>query len=103
MVNHRSPTPPFAKGGAIPIIMFYVYLLQSEKDKGLYIGYTSDLKLRYGQHCGGEVDSTKNRRPLSLIYYESYNKKELAQNRERKLKQFGSAYNALLKRLNLRD
>ena len=83
--------------------MYYVYILQSLKDSRLYIGYTSNLRLRFKQHLNGEVESTKYRRPLKLIYYESYFKKELAEERERKLKQFGSAYVGLLKRLKLRD
>ena len=83
--------------------MYYVYLLKSKKDNRFYIGYSLNLKLRFEQHCNGKVISTKNRRPLELIYYESYFKKELAEEREQKLKQFGSAYAGLLKRLKLRD
>jgi len=45
------------------------------------------------------VKSTKNRRPLDLIYYEAYSNKKLAQEREKKLKQFGSAYKELIKRI----
>jgi len=82
--------------------MYYVYLLQSKKDKGFYIGYTLDLKLRFLQHQNGLVKSTKHRRPLKLLYYEAYQTKKLAQEREEKLKQFGSAYTALLKRLKLK-
>jgi putative endonuclease len=102
-VVQGSPTPPFAKSGAIPTSMYYVYLLKSKKDLGFYIGYSSDLKRRFIEHVEGKVESTKNRRPLELIYYESYNIKELAEEREKKLKDFGSSYNALLKRLKLRD
>jgi len=83
-------------------IMYYVYLLKSKKDNSYYIGFTSDLRLRFLQHKKGEVKSTNYRRPLELIYYESYLAKELAEERERKLKQFGSAYSALLKRLKLK-
>jgi putative endonuclease len=82
--------------------MFYVYLLQSDEDNGFYIGYTSDLKLRFIQHKEGQVESTCHRRPLKLIYYESYKNKNQAEKREANLKQFGSAYTALLKRLNLK-
>ncbi|MDD5489839.1 MAG: GIY-YIG nuclease family protein [Candidatus Moranbacteria bacterium] len=82
--------------------MYYVYFLKSEKDKGYYIGYSSDLRLRFEEHRSGKADSTKNRRPLELVYYESYKNKSAAQERERKLKQFGSAYKGLLKRLKLR-
>jgi len=60
------------------------------------------LKSRFMDHCSGKVDATKNRRPVELVYYESYNKEELARERERKLKQFGSAYVALLKRLKFK-
>lgn len=82
--------------------MYYVYLLQSKKDKGFYIGYSSNLKLRFQQHLNGEVKSTKNRRPLILKYYEAYQIKSLAEEREKQLKRFRSAYIALLKRLNLK-
>lgn len=50
--------------------MYYTYVLFSEKDKKLYVGYTQDLKLRIKQHHDGLVQSTKSRRPLKLIYYE---------------------------------
>jgi len=52
--------------------MFYVYILQSIKDNKLYIGYSSDLKQRLEEHSRGIVMSTKNRRPMELIYYEAY-------------------------------
>jgi predicted GIY-YIG superfamily endonuclease len=76
MVVQGSPTPPLARSGAIPIFyMYYVYLLKSKKDSGFYIGYSSDLRRRFTEHTEGRVESTKNRRPLELIYYESYNTK----------------------------
>ena len=50
--------------------MYYTYVLLSKKDDKLYTGYTKDLKLRFKQHNNGQVKSTKNRRPLILIYYE---------------------------------
>jgi putative endonuclease len=83
------------------IYMYYVYLLKSKKDKGFYIGYSADLKARIKDHMEGLVESTKYRIPLRLIYYESYENKIAAQERERKLKQFGSAYKGLIKRLKL--
>ena len=50
--------------------MHYTYVLQSMKDMKLYVGYTKDLKLRFEHHKKGLVNSTKDRRPLRLIYYE---------------------------------
>ncbi|MDD3498570.1 MAG: GIY-YIG nuclease family protein [Candidatus Moranbacteria bacterium] len=78
--------------------MYYLYLLKSGKDGGYYIGYSSDLKLRFENHCDGLVKSTKNRRPLNLIYYEAYSAEELARKREKSLKRFGSSYSGLLKK-----
>ncbi|MEK7598431.1 MAG: GIY-YIG nuclease family protein [Patescibacteria group bacterium] len=97
MAVHRSPTPPFARGGAIPNIMFYVYILKSKKDKKLYIGYTGNLRSRYAEHKNGLVEATKNRRPIDIVYYEAYGKKESAQEREKQLKKFGSSYKGLIK------
>lgn len=64
----------------------YVYVLQSVKDKKFYTGYTKDLKLRFEQHKLGKVESTKNRRPLKLIYYEACLTQKDATHREKYLK-----------------
>ncbi|MEK7521638.1 MAG: GIY-YIG nuclease family protein [Patescibacteria group bacterium] len=66
--------------------MYYVYLLFSEKDKLLYTGYSPDLKSRISAHNKGFVKATKHRRPLKLIYYESYFKEIDARRREKYLK-----------------
>ncbi len=62
--------------------MHYVYILHSLVDGKLYIGQTPDLRRRIKQHSSGFVKSTKNRRPLKLIYYESYLNSHDAKNRE---------------------
>lgn len=61
---------------------FFVYILFSHKDKRLYIGYTTNLGLRLIQHMSGSVTSTKDRRPLLLIYHEVFTDKEDAKARE---------------------
>ena len=66
--------------------MFYVYVLKSLADDGLYIGYTGDLKNRIESHTQGKVESTRNRLPLELIYYEACQRKDDAFRRERYLK-----------------
>jgi putative endonuclease len=68
--------------------MYYSYVLQSEKDNGFYIGFTEDLKLRFEQHTKGLVESTKNRRPLKLIYYEACLNQKDATKREKYLKSY---------------
>jgi putative endonuclease len=61
---------------------FYVYVLFSLKDRGLYIGYTTDLKQRLSQHANGNVFSTSFRRPFLLIHYEYFINKHDAKARE---------------------
>jgi putative endonuclease len=51
--------------------MFYVYVLQSEKDTNFYTGFTNNLKKRINEHNLGKVNSTKSRLPLKLVYYEA--------------------------------
>ena len=48
--------------------MYYTYILESEKDKRFYTGYTSDLKKRITEHNSKKVKSTKDRQPLKLGY-----------------------------------
>lgn len=64
----------------------YVYVLQSLSDKGLYIGFTSDLKDRLAKHSSGKVNSTRLRRPFQLIHYEYFINKNDAKAREKFLK-----------------
>jgi len=68
--------------------MYYTYVLRSDKDGNFYTGYTKDLKLRFEQHHKGQVDSTKNRRPLELIYYEACLSQADATKREKYLKTY---------------
>ncbi len=62
--------------------MFYIYVLLSKKDNKFYIGYSSDLKKRIEDHCGGKVEITKHRLPLKLVYYEAFIDKGAARRQE---------------------
>ena len=68
--------------------MYYTYVLQSEKDDKFYVGFTKDLKLRFDRHNKGLVESTKDRRPFTLIYYEACLSQDDATKREKYLKSF---------------
>ena len=68
--------------------MYYTYVLHSIKDRKFYVGFTKDLKLRFEQHKKGLVDSTKDRRPLRLVYYEACLSREDATKREKYLKTY---------------
>ena len=54
----------------------------------MYTGCTNNLKLRFEQHQKGLVESTKDRRPFIIIYYEACVNKSDAFHREKYLKTF---------------
>ena len=68
--------------------MYYTYVLHSRIDGNFYIGFTKDLKQRFNKHEKGLVQSTKNRRPLNLIYYEACLSQEDATKREKYFKTY---------------
>jgi len=65
--------------------MFYVYVLRLS-DNTLYTGFSSNLKQRLQQHQWGEVESTKNFRPIKLVYYSAFESENKAAKFEKYLK-----------------
>jgi putative endonuclease len=63
-------------------------VLQFINNKDLYKGYTKNLKLRLEQHNKGLVDSTKNKGPFKLVYFESCLNQQDATHREKYLKTY---------------
>ncbi|MFC1645428.1 GIY-YIG nuclease family protein [Patescibacteria group bacterium] len=70
---------------------FFIYILESSKDKKLYIGQTNCIENRLLRHNNGEVTATKNRRPLTLLHKEEYNTSSESTRRERYLKSLKSS------------
>lgn len=68
--------------------MHYTYVLQSRKDSKFYSGLTKNLKLRFELHNNGKVESTKNRTPFDLIYYEACHNWDDAARREKYFKTY---------------
>ncbi len=66
--------------------MYYTYVLKSEKDGKLYVGFTSDLKKRLEEHNLGLVESSSYRKPFVLVYYEACVDKSKAIAREKYFK-----------------
>lgn len=64
------------------MLPYCVYILFSEKDSLLYIGFTSNLEERIKNHFAGKTKSTSYRLPLKLIFAEYYLFKEDALKRE---------------------
>lgn len=78
--------------------MHFVYILKSAKDGGYYIGCTTDVMRRLKQHNSGKTQSLKNRRPLEIIYEESYSTASEAYAREKQIKSYkgGKAFGNLI-------
>lgn len=67
--------------------MNYTYILKC-KDDSLYTGWTNDLKKRITSHNAGKgAKYTKARRPVELVYYEEFQRREEAMKREYAIKQ----------------
>lgn len=61
--------------------MWYVYALKG--DNKIYIGSTSNLKRRIGEHLQGKTYSTKRMGDLKLVYYEAFLSKSDALRQEK--------------------
>jgi len=68
------------------IVFYYTYILFSLKTSTFYAGSTDNLERRFKEHQSGQVNSTKHKRPLVLIYYEAIPDHKRAQVRERYFK-----------------
>lgn len=83
----------FPQGG-IPLrgktesIMYKVYILKSFKNNKHYIGHSENLEKRLSEHNRGDVRSTKNGKPWSIIYIENYESKSEARKRELEIKSY---------------
>jgi putative endonuclease len=73
-----------AEGAYVKV--FYVYVLRSQMDSGLYIGYSSNLRERLRQHDSRTSFATAHRGPWKLVYYEAYLNQADAFGREKYLK-----------------
>jgi len=62
--------------------MYFVYILQSQKNDSLYVGYTGELEKRIREHNNGKNLSTKPFRHYKLIFYEAFLNKKDTKSRE---------------------
>jgi putative endonuclease len=63
-------------------LQYCVYVLKSEEDRELYIGFTEDLNRRLTEHIKGYNKATAPRRPFELVFAEFYKAKSDALRRE---------------------
>mgnify|MGYP003527257974 FL=1 len=62
--------------------MTYTYIVRC-KDNSLYTGYTTDIKNRVNNHNNGKGDKyTKGRRPVEMVYFETFESKSKKKKKE---------------------
>ena len=67
--------------------MFYTYVLYSKSFNKIYIGFTSNIKGRITAHNHPSNKGwTKSFMPWEILFYETFNTKTEATNREKELK-----------------
>ena len=69
---------------------FYVYILQSLKDFSFYVGQCEDLDYRMSKHADGMSKYTSTKRPLRLVYFETFDSRTEAIIREKEIKKMKS-------------
>ena len=71
--------------------MNYTYIVKC-CDGTFYTGWTNNLEKRIRDHNDGKgAKYTKSRRPVELVYYETFSQKEDAMRREYAIKQLNRA------------
>ena len=63
-------------------MMFFMYIIYSEKRDKYYIGYTANLEIRVEKHNIGATRSTRSGIPWVLVYSEEFDNKSDAIKRE---------------------
>jgi len=66
--------------------MYYVYLLQSQKDGRFYIGQTQNVEERLIYHNSGRSTYTRHKGPWVLLAYKEYDSRGEAMKEELRLK-----------------
>jgi putative endonuclease len=66
--------------------MYFVYVIESQVDRRIYVGLSSNVENRIKDHNFGRVFSTKGYRPWTLVYYEKVGRRIEARKREKYLK-----------------
>lgn len=69
---------------------FYTYILRLSNDE-YYVGSTINLLHRIREHNDGLDFYTKNKRPVTLVYFEEYSTQEDAYKREKQIKGWSRA------------
>ena len=72
------------------VMVYYVYILESETSGKFYIGQTNNIEKRLDRHNAGYEKYTKNRGPWRVHFYLEVESQSEAIKMERRLKNFKS-------------
>jgi putative endonuclease len=83
-------------------MLFYTYILASQRNGTLYIGHTDDLYRRVREHREHAIPGfTSKYNVMQLVYYEGYATRDEAFTRERRMKVWRRAWKIeLIERFN---
>jgi putative endonuclease len=79
--------------------MVTTYLLKSELDDSYYVGITSDINKRVGEHNSGKSRSTARKRPWRLVFMRDHEDYLEARKHEKWLKKKNRDYKDKLAQL----
>jgi putative endonuclease len=66
--------------------MFYIYAIESQLDRRIYVGLTENIEKRLEQHNKGKTKSTKAYCPWVIKYFETASTRLDARKKEKYLK-----------------
>lgn len=84
------PSKGTVKGAKLNTMTWYVYMVQAQ-DGSLYTGITKDIKRRIQEHNTDDVKGAKSlraKRPVVLVYQETYDGQSEACKRETAIKKW---------------
>ena len=87
MVRVHSGLPNSPRDFSMPT---FVYILQSDSSGAFYVGSTSDLPRRLGEHQRSQSPYTRGRGPWKLVHEEVFATTAEARRRERQIKSWKS-------------
>ncbi len=67
-------------------MVFFTYIIKSEKDGRFFYGQTNNLLRRLNQHNQGVEEATRSDRPWVLVAYKEFGTRSGAMSYERRLK-----------------
>lgn len=66
--------------------MYYTYIIKSDNSDAFYTGISDNPLRRLLEHNRGQVETTKSKRPWSVVYTEAFTSRSRARVREKFLK-----------------